>query len=331
MILAEYIWIDAGGQLRSKTRVVASLEDIGMWNYDGSSTGQASGHYSEVFIKPCKIVPDPFRMLSYLVLCDTWLDQDVPHPTNTRVMAKMVFDQAPELEPRFGLEQEFFLFDDNNVYNRKPQGNYYCGVGYGNAVGRECVEEAFANGLKAGLNLTGLNAEVAPNQWEYQIDAYGIDAADQLYLMRYITARTAEKHKFYVELHPKPLVTGDWNGSGCHCNFSTKATRNLETGYSEIIKAIEKLREKHDEHIAVYGTDNQFRLTGKHETASYKNFSYGIANRGASIRIPKSVELMGGGYFEDRRPAANMDPYLVCSKIFQTTSLDDNIEIEYFD
>jgi len=375
-LIAEYIWTDAKGNLRSKTRMVESspsleIKDIPTWNYDGSSTGQAVGHDSEVILKPCKIVTDPFRGApNVLILCDTWLVNDEPHKNNTRVPALKIFNQAPELAPRFGIEQEFFLSNpvtrlpvaflprttpesesesesenlnlvdtgpalrasqseqrscgpalrasqsEQRSCGPRPQGDYYCGVGGGNAIARPCVEEAFKNCLIAGLNLTGMNAEVAPSQWEFQVDAYGIDVCDQLYLMRYIINRTAENYGYYLEIHPKPLK-GDWNGSGCHCNFSTEPMRQ-PGGYQEIMKAIAKLAAKHKEHIAVYGIDNHMRLTGLHETSSMERFSYGVANRGASVRIPNVVKSQGCGYLEDRRPAANMDPYQVTSIIFQT-------------
>jgi glutamine synthetase len=105
-----------------------------------------------------------------------------------------------------------------------------------------------------------------------------------------------------------------------HSNFSTKAMRE-EGGYAVMIAAIEKLALKHAEHIALYGEGTERRLTGKHETASIHHFSYGVANRGASIRIPREAERFGKGYFEDRRPASNADPYVVTAKLFDTTCL----------
>merc|ERR1719469_443968 len=178
--------------------------------------------------------------------------------------------------------------------------------------------------LFAGIMIGGTNAEVMPGQWEYQVGpCVGIDSGDHLWMSRYIMIRVCEEQQVNVTFDPKP-IPGDWNGAGCHTNYSTEAMRQ-EGGWSEIIKAIEKLEAKHVEHIQVYGTGNERRLTGAHETASIDKFSYGVANRGASVRIPRTAEAEGKGYFEDRRPASNMDPYLVTSKIFQTTCLDKEV------
>mgnify|MGYP001255828671 CR=1 FL=1 len=326
--LYEYIWIDGYNNLRSKTKVIKcnhtlTLDELPHWNYDGSSTNQAPGSDSEVILKPVALYTDPFRKNSYLVLCDTWLPNGDPHPTNTRVNAVSIFNKAPDLKPMFGIEQEFFLSMNRKPighYGEKtqPQQDYYCGIGGDNAIGRECIEEAFNRCLKAGLNLTGMNGEVAPSQWEIQVCAEGIEAADQLWILRYIVNRTAETYGWTMDLRPKPL-SGDWNGSGCHINFSTQPMRE-ECGYKIILDAIKKLKTKHSFHMQHYGVDNDKRMTGAHETARYDTFSYGVANRGCSVRIPRETEANGCGYFEDRRPASNMDPYVVTSLIFQTTS-----------
>ena len=349
--LLEYVWIDGYGTYRSKTKVVKSPDAVAeyldpIWNYDGSSTNQAAGSDSEVLIRPRVYFPDPFRRLplkeydstttekpeellercsNRIVLCDTWLPSGEPHPTNTRVAASKVFERYADQEAMFGIEQEFFLYKDGKPLGfpakgyPEPQRDYYCGVGASNAFGRDCVEKALDNFLYAGLNITGLNAEVAPGQWEFQVCTRGIDAADQLIMLRYILNRTAEEFGYDVVYHPKPL-SGDWNGSGCHTNFSTKCMREAG-GMEHITSAIHKLEEKHLEHIEAYGIDNKLRLSGHHETAHWSKFSYGVANRGASIRIPRSTEADGCGYFEDRRPASNMDPYVVTSKILQTVML----------
>lgn len=324
-MLLEYIWIDGTGGLRSKTKVYNGdnpiVSKLPIWNYDGSSTGQATGDNSEVFIRPQSIYNDPFRSNTpnYLVMCDTLLPDGTPHPTNTRVKAVEIFNKNPNAKPMFGLEQEFFINNGDIPIgindNIKEQANYYCGIGGGNAIGRECIERAFANCLFAGLSLTGLNAEVAPSQWEFQVCDYGISAGDQLYIMRYIINRTLECNGWNMCIHPKPIL-GDWNGSGCHVNFSTESMRN-EGGYTEIMKCIQKMATNHTNHMDEYGDDNRMRMSGLHETASYDTFTYGVANRGCSVRIPRDTERNQCGYLEDRRPASNIDPYKVTSLIFE--------------
>jgi len=330
--ILEYIWLDADNNYRSKTKIYTyektgpfDLECVPIWNYDGSSTGQADGNDSEVFIKPVYMVRDTFRRNddSWLVLCDTWLSNGEPHPTNTRFAAKEIFDNeiVKKQETYFGLEQEFFALKSIENIGKKMrdnQGSFYCGVGYCTALHREFNEEALKNLMDSGLNITGFNNEVAVAQFEFQILGEGIHAADELHLLRYILVRTAEKYNLHINFHPKPFI--GVNGSGCHTNYSTKTMRE-EGGIKAIYKAIDNLKEKHHEYMDVYGKDNHMRLTGKHETASISEFSFGVADRGASIRIPRFTERDGKGYFEDRRPASNMDPYVVTSKIAETTLL----------
>jgi len=342
----EYIWLDNKNNYRSKTRILNDdgsagefhLKRIPIWNYDGSSTQQAIGSDSEVYIKPIYMAKDPFRLKqnSWLVLCDTWLPNGEPHPDNSRVKAMKVFSQkkVSEAEPWFGLEQEFFIRKsskgyplgmDHSLYVKSQteniQGNSYCGVGKGNCYCREFMDEAVGNMVYAGLNITGLNFEVAPGQCEFQIMNCGIDAADELHLARYILTRTAEKHNVSIDMHPKPFKK-NMNGSGCHTNYSTKEMR-ADGGYDIIINAIEKLEAKHVEHMAIYGKDNHLRLIGDFEAPDINTFTYGVADRGASVRIPRFTERDKKGYLEDRRPSSNMDPYLVTAKIAETTLLSD--------
>ena len=336
-VLAEYVWIGGSGQdLRSKTKTleheVKDVSELPVWNYDGSSTGQAPGKDSEVYLKPVRIFKDPFRGApNIMVLCETCLpDGDLtPIPTNTRRAAEAAFNQDLESKPWYGIEQEYTLFHKGGMtplgwpefgYPR-PQGPFYCSVGTENAFGRRIVEAHYKACVYAGVNISGINAEVMPGQWEYQVGpCEGIESGDQLWMSRYIMYRVCEDFGVQVSFDPKP-VKGDWNGAGCHTNFSTEAMR-VDGGYDEIIKAIEKLAKKHEEHIKVYGEGNERRLTGHHETAPITQFSYGVANRGASVRIPRQAKLEGKGYFEDRRPASNMDPYVVTSKIFCTCVLE---------
>jgi len=336
-VQATYIWIGGSGEdIRSKTRTlprkVTSIDDLPDWNYDGSSTNQAPGDDSEVYLRPVKYWPDPFRRGdNILVMCECLHPLTLkPIPTNTRSVARAVFEEKEvELEkPWFGIEQEYTLFEADGVTPLGwpqfgypgPQGPYYCGNGSRRAFGRQIVEAHYRCCLYCGINISGINAEVMPGQWEYQIGpCEGIDSGDSLWLSRFLLERLSEYFQVVVSFHPKP-IKGDWNGAGCHTNYSTLTMRN-DGGYAAIIEGINKLGCRHKEHIAVYGVDNDQRLTGHHETADMNKFSYGVADRGSSIRIPNVAKSEGKGYFEDRRPASNMDPYVVTSMIAHTTLL----------
>jgi glutamine synthetase len=350
-ILAEYVWVDADGNTRSKTRTLdkhkaESVDKLPKWNFDGSSTGQAPGDDSEVILQPRRIFVDPFRprddkLNNILVMCDTYTPAGEPLPTNTRAIAMKAFEGNDHEEVWFGLEQEFTLFnlDERTPLGwpeggmpSRPQGPYYCSVGPENSFGRAITDAMYKACLYAGIEISGTNGEVMPGQQEYQVGpCVGIDAGDQLMMSRYILQRVCEDFQVYCTLHPKPIVEGDWNGAGMHTNVSTKAMR--EDGGLEVIKtAIYKLGARHAKHIDVYGEGNELRLTGLHETASIEEFSFGVANRGASVRIGRDTEAEGKGYFEDRRPSSNADPYLVTGKIMETiTSTIDAPEIAALD
>ncbi|KAM0789017.1 glutamate--ammonia ligase [Microbotryomycetes sp. NB124-2] len=330
---AEYIWIDADGGLRSKTmtleKAVKSVDDLKEWNFDGSSTGQAEGSNSDVFLRPAAVFKDPFRRGdNILVICETYNNDGTPNKHNHRYSCMKTMAAAAEHEPWFGLEQEYTLFGpDGRPYGWPvggfpgPQGPYYCGVGAGKVYARDMIEAHYRACLYAGVNISGINAEVMPSQWEFQVGpCKGVDMGDHLWMARFLLIRIAEEWGITVSVHPKPFA-GDWNGAGCHTNFSTKATRTPGTGMQAIEQCIEKLSKRHQEHIAVYGADNDLRLSGRHETAHIGAFSSGVANRGSSIRIPKSVASAGFGYFEDRRPASNIDPYEVCDIMTSTCCL----------
>lgn len=345
-IMAEYVWVDADGNTRSKTRTLTpekaeAVENLPKWNFDGSSTNQAPGDDSEVILKPQAIFTDPFRprsdgLRNILVMCDTYTPAGEPLPTNSRAVAAAAFEGHDDEEIWFGMEQEFTLFnlDEKTPLGwpqggmpSRPQGPYYCSVGPENSFGRHVTDAMYKACLYAGINISGTNGEVMPGQQEYQVGpCVGIDAGDQLMMSRYILQRVCEDFQVYCTLHPKPITEGDWNGAGMHTNVSTKAMRE-EGGLEVIKKAIYKLGAKHSEHIAVYGTGNELRLTGKHETASIDNFTFGVANRGASVRIGRDTEAEGKGYFEDRRPSSNCDPYLVSGKIMSTIMEDVEVPV----
>jgi glutamine synthetase len=322
---AEYIWIDGTDPtplLRSKTKVVDDKADPPIWGFDGSSTNQAPGKASDCVLRPVFVCPDPIRGGdNKLVLAEVLLTDMSPHPTNTRAEAALVAAQYADQEPWFGIEQEYTLFEGTrplgfpvNGYPG-PQGPYYCGVGADDVYGRPLVEAHLDACLTAGLSISGINAEVMPGQWEFQVGPLApLDVADQLWVARWLLNRIGEDFGISATLDPKP-ARGDWNGAGAHTNFSTKAMRN---NYDAIITAAEALGKNTEAHIAGYGFGIEGRLTGEHETAPYDEFSYGVSDRGASVRIPWQVAQEGKGYIEDRRPNANMDPYVVTRLIVDT-------------
>ena len=325
----EYIWLDGykpTQSLRSKTKIVKNfsgkLEDCPNWSFDGSSTEQAPGNSSDCVLKPVYIVKDPQRKDAYLVMNEVLTSAGLPHESNGRAL---INDDDNDFW--FGFEQEYFLWDPET--NKPlgfpaggypgPQGPYYCGVGATNSFGRSIVEEHLDACLEAGINVEGINAEVAAGQWEFQIFAKGAkEAGDQMWVARYLLERIGEDYGVSINWHCKPLGATDWNGSGMHANFSNSILRNAgnKATYDIICEAF---RSSVKEHIAVYGADNNLRLTGKHETASIDDFSFGVSNRGASIRIPlATVEKGWKGYLEDRRPNSAADPYKVAAVIIKT-------------
>ncbi|NCN42475.1 glutamine synthetase [bacterium] len=343
-VQAEYIWQDGTRptqKLRSKTRIIATddsldvkLELFPEWSFDGSSTNQAGGGDSDCILQPVLFVRDPIRGPgNYLVLCEVYdPDGKTPHKTNNRAELRRVLDAgAAKTEPWIGFEQEYTLLDGQrplgfpDVGFPAPQGPYYCGVGSDEAFGREVVEAHTEACIDAGIMIYGINAEVMPGQWEFQIGYRGVDSesadpltvSDHTILARWLIFRIGEEFGVGATLHPKP-VRGDWNGTGMHTNFSTAPMREASTGKAAMENAIAKLGAKHDDHIKVYGHGLRERLTGLHETCDINTFKSGVADRGASIRIPRSVANKGYGYLEDRRPGANADPYQICTRILKT-------------
>ena len=318
----------------------SSVEELPSWNYDGSSTGQAPGDDSEVYLKPVAMYKDPFRPgPNILVLCECFepprvmpdgtVKEPVPIPTNTRHLCNQFMEQAKDQEPWFGIEQEYTVLNSKTKWPLGwptngfpgPQGPYYCAAGAGAAIGRDLVETHLKACIYAGINISGINAEVMPSQWEYQVGpCTGIAGADQLMMSRFILLRLAEIFNVEVTLDPKP-IPGDWNGAGGHVNYSNNDTRKPEVGWENIQNQIAKLGKRHAVHIAAYGEGNERRLTGKHETSSMSDFSWGVANRGCSIRVGRLVPVEKCGYYEDRRPASNLDPYVVTGLLVETTLL----------
>jgi glutamine synthetase len=339
---AEYIWLDGEqptAQLRSKTRIVnladgapVDASSFPSWGFDGSSTYQADGGDSDLTLQPVAVVRDPVRGAgNYLVLCEVTYADGTPHESNTRARLRKVLDRGGAHEEAWvGFEQEYTLFREGRPLGfpdngfPAPQGPFYCGVGSDRISGRSFVEAHTAACIDAGLMIYGINAEVMPGQWEFQIGYRGIDGesadplnvSDHLMFARWLLRRIGERFDVDPRLDPKP-AQGDWNGAGAHTNFSTRAMR--EPGGADVIRrAISRLGAAHDAHVDNYGAGLSDRLTGLHETCSIDEFRGGVADRGASIRIPRHVEEAGHGYLEDRRPGANCDPYVVCALLLGT-------------
>lgn len=329
----EYVWLDGSTakdgtpepKLRSKTKVITvenptqalELEDVPMWSFDGSSTKQAEGDSSDCLLKPIRMYNDVFRSgAAAIVLCEVLNADHTPHETNKRG------DLPEEDEYWFGFEQEYTLqnkelmplgFPEGGY--AAPQGDYYCSMGHGNVTGRDIVEAHMDACLAAGIEITGINAEVMIGQWEFQVLGKGAKkASDDLWMARYLLFRITEQAGVKVTFHPKP-VHGDWNGSGLHTNFSNKKMRE-EGGEDYFTEVCETLKERHATHMEYYGSENEQRLTGLHETQHIDEFSYGVSDRGASIRIPiQVIEDNWMGYLEDRRPASNANPYEITREI----------------
>jgi glutamine synthetase len=335
MMIVEYIWIGGNDlDIRSKCMVISEMtefEDLPVWNYDGSSTNQALGHDSEILIVPRKAYPDPFRLDNHLlVLCDTWYPDGTRTDSNFRALCQDVLKGCESEQVMFGVEQQYIFYRKFQNWPLgfpvggypKPQGPYYCGVGADVNVGRRIVDTHNRACLYAGLNISGMNAEVMPGQWEFQIGpCQGIDIGDQLWMARYLLLRSAELYGINVSWDPKPVASDEWNGSGGLFNYSTKSSR-AEGGINSLLTYIKKLETHHLKFIEMSGIGNQKRLNGKNESSDWHFFSFGIADRMASVRIPKRIEQLRKGYIEDRRPAANMDPYLISAAITDITLKD---------
>jgi glutamine synthetase len=326
---AEYIWIDGAEPtptLRSKTKIIDNnSKALPIWGFDGSSTNQATGEASDCILNPVFSCKDPIRGgRNILVMCEVLLaSTGKPHPTNTRAACAAAAKKYSSEKMIYGIEQEYTMMRLNGrplgfpelSGEPAPQGPYYCGVGAGRVMGRDIVEIHTEMCLEAGLHISGTNAEVMPGQWEFQIGPVdALRVSDELHVARWLLHRVAEDFDVVISLDAKPQQ-GDWNGAGCHTNFSTK---DMRSNYKAIDDACQALGTRINEHVSNYGHDIESRLTGKHETAPYNKFSYGVSNRGASVRIPWQVARDKKGYAEDRRPNANMDPYIVTQLILET-------------
>ena len=350
-VLAEYIWIDGGAptaSLRSKTRVIydshvpasTSIDDVSTidmswfpeWGADGSSTMQAEGADSDIVLRPVSAVRDPFRPGNYLVMTEVFEGATGhAHSTNARADLRKVLDLGgSSVDSLWGFEQEYtFLTANDRPLGfpeggyPEPQGPYYCAVGINKIAGRNVYEAFLQACLDSGVHISGVNWEVMPGQAEVQVGAVGpLMGGDHIWYARWLLERTGEDYGVKVSFDPKP-ASGDWNGAGMHTNFSTREMREGD-GMAAIKRACEAIGGKVKEHLEAYGDRYEDRLTGAHETAHFSEFSYGVSDRTASIRIPRSVQDTGRGYLEDRRPNANADPYKIAARMLRTVcGIDD--------
>jgi len=319
--ILEYVWLDGykTPNLRSKIRTMRNWTgETPLWNFDGSSTKQAPGASSECILQPVRNYR--YSDKHYIVLCEVLDANGVTHVSNKRASLNNSLALLDTDTFWWGFEQEYFITVNGKPLGfpsdgyPEPQGLYYCGVGGNQVKGRPLVEAHLKKCLSSGINLTGVNAEVAIGQWEFQCFATDtLKACDDLWISRYMLYKMCEENGWDINIDPKP-IRGDWNGSGCHTNFSNFHMRNVG-GKEYFEKVFESFEKRHDKHIAGYGLGNENRLTGDHETQHISKFSWGVADRGSSIRVPTSTAELWKGYVEDRRPASNCDPYVVAKLI----------------
>lgn len=335
-VCVEYVWVtaptppSAEPNMRSKTRVLTVDDDemllhpanIPVWNYDGSSTHERDTASSEVQLTAVFVCRDPLRGTPHMIaLCDTSANR-------TRAHAASLFSRSnvQRDKPWFGLEQEYVLVETKPPHPPlhwsahhpvEASSDHYCGVGGKHAWGRAIAEEHLHACMQANLTVAGMNAEVTQTQWEFQIGPVcGIRAADELWVARYLLLRVAEAHGAHVLFHPKPVP--GFNGSGCHANVSSAVMRAecmvLPESRTVTLAFIAELEKDHARLMSTddYGMGNDARLIGTCETSSMQRFTSGVGDRTASVRIPRDF----GGYIEDRRPAANADPYIVTSYLY---------------
>lgn len=318
-----YVWLDKFNILRSKTKRVEQVNQIPIWNFDGSSTSQMdySTMNTEVLLQPIRVYIDGFNERNnenYLVLCDTYnINKDgiiTPTVDNYRYGAINIFNET-NLNPKFGFEQEFYLIDNENheklssLTNISNKDNNYCRT---TTKYTYIMNEFYNLCLSCKIGIVGWNAEVAPFQFEYQIFGNGIDACDDLVMSRYVLERYMIDNNYEIKYDPK--LYENLSGSGCHINYSDVRSKEYMDKY------IKALGETHNDLMKVYGENNNKRLTGLHETSSYSVFTYGVGDRYKSVRIPNSTALGLTNYFEDRRPGANINPYMACGALVKVLS-----------
>lgn len=323
-LILEYVWLDGKMNLRSKYKTIKIQDNdlnIDQWIYDGKSTYQYESEDSEVILNPIAFYNNPFfeKGQALLVLCDTFYERSnkfIPTSTNRRILAREIFQKKKELEPLFELKQEYFMMCNEYTYpsstplffknpkQPKEQGDYYCGVGNQNIIMRSLAEKHYLFCITSGINISGMNAEIGPNQWRFKIGpCSGISAGDEIILARYILTKLSEQFGVDICFKSKPLQQ-PWNNSGLHVNFSTNETRDTD-GIIKLNTYVQSLTNKHNDHMLVYG-DNSEKLIAKAENTSI------------NVTIPNKVNRERKGYLKDNRACSNADPYIIIAKIYDT-------------
>lgn len=342
-VFCTYVFVDGSlEKVRAKTKTLdfepKRAEDCPEWTFCALGSGQwpDAGPKSEAYLVPVALFRDPFfGGRNKIVLCEVLQYDRTPMKTNTRRSCSQAMQKAADQEPWFGIEQEYVLTENDGhplqwprhaSQTIKPLGPYFYGVGAGVTAGRYVSDAHYKACTYAGVKMAGTNCEGILSQWEYQVGPLpGVEAADHLWVSRYILERVAEDFGLLVNLDPMPFPQGNWLGSAMHANFSTKATRG-DGGIRAIRAAIGKLESNADALLSKYDTSilkpNKRRIESGMLCSPSSQFSSDACSKVVSVRIPLSVVQAGKGYFEERRPGGNADPYTVCEALVRTVCLD---------
>lgn len=342
-VFCTYVFVDGTlERTRCKTRTLdfepKSAEECPEWTFCALASYQwpDAGPKSEAYLSPVALFRDPFlKGRNKLVLCEVLQHDRSPMKTNTRRSCLNAMNKAKDQQPWFGIEQEYVVTEKDGhpvdwprdaKHKIKALGPYCYGVGADVTSGRYISDAHYKACTYAGVKMAGTNCEGVLSQWEYQVGPLeGVDAADHLWMSRYILDRVAEDFGVLVSLDPMPYPPGNWLGSAMHTNFSTKAMRS-DGGVSAIRAAIEKLKSNADADLAKYDTArvkrNKLRVGSGMYTTPLEQFTADECSKEVSVRIPRTVVDAGKGYLEERRPGGNADPYTVCETIVRTVCLD---------
>lgn len=337
--VAVYIWLDAEGGVRAKTKTITkkplSPDDCGIWMFDASATNQGKASESDMYLVPRRVFDDPFRGAPHvMVVCEVITSAMEPGAGNYRAQAAEQMEKYASHLPWFGLEQEYYVFERGTLgepssgvpmagedAEENAEYAYGCGGNQCTPRLRSVINAHYARCLAAGIKISGCNVAHGPGQGQYQIGpCRGLNAGDHMIASRFVMLRCGENHDLSVSFEPKPMlkISPKFHGSGMHVNFSSAATRG-DNGIGVIEKCCRSMNRRQKEHLACYGdSSNHHRLNGTCGTCDENTFKMGIADRTASVRIPRHVAVTGKGHLEDRRPAANADPYRATCIIMQT-------------